>query len=79
MVKTNQDIHGWQCIRNDDGVLSVSNEKLLNTKFALDRNSLSQSDTVSSVAHLIDKGMVRKSISIMKRNGMAARSLGLNS
>ena len=26
MVKTNQDITGEQCFRNDDGVLTVSNE-----------------------------------------------------
>ena len=41
-------------------------EKLLNIEFARDMNSLSQVDTVSGVPHLIDKGMVRVSISKMK-------------
>ena len=54
MVKTNQDIISDHCIRND-GVLPVDDEekkrawksyheKLLNTEFAWDRNSLSQAD-----------------------------------
>ena len=52
LVKTNQDIIGEQCIKNDDGVLTVSDEdkkiacksyhvKLFNTKFTWDRNGLS--------------------------------------
>ena len=56
MVKTNQ---SGQYIRNDDGVLPVSNEKLFNKIFAWDRNSLPQADTVSSVPYLIDKAMIR--------------------
>ena len=55
MVKANQDIVGKQCIRNDDA-LTVSDEdkqisqkiyhdKLMNTEFACDRNSLSQTDS----------------------------------
>ena len=50
MVKTNQDTVGEQCIRNDDGVMAVSqskkiawkkyHEKLLNAGFAWDRNIL---------------------------------------
>ena len=66
MVKTNQDIIGEQCVRNDLGVLAVSEEdkkvawesyyeNLLNTEFDWDRNSLSQVDPVSSAAILIDK------------------------
>ena len=73
MVKTNQDIISGQCIKNDDCVLAVSNEdrktvwksyheKLLNTEFAWDRKSLSQTDTVSSILCLIDNGMVKISI-----------------
>ena len=42
MVKTNQNINGGQCIRNVDGVLSVSDEKLLKRKFAWGGNTLSQ-------------------------------------
>ena len=69
MVKTNQDIIGEQCIRNDDSVLAVGDEykkvdlksyheKLLNTDLAWDRNSLSQVDIVSGVPRSIDKDMV---------------------
>ena len=56
LVKTNQDIIGKQCIRNDDGVFTVSDkdkkiacknyrERFLNTKSAWDRNSLSRADS----------------------------------
>ena len=76
MVKTNQDIIGKQCIRDDNGVLAVSDEdkkmtwksyheKLSNTQFAWDRNSLSQADTVSGIPYLIEKEMVKESISKM--------------
>ena len=68
MVKTNQDIIGEQCIRNDDGLLAVTDE---DKKVAWDRNSLSQADTVSGVPHLIDNDMVRESISNTK-NGKTA-------
>ena len=58
-------------IRNDNGVLTVSDEdkniawqtyheKFLNTDFTGDTNALSQADTVSIVPRLIDKGMVIK-------------------
>ena len=77
MVKTNEDIIGEQCIRNDDVMLGVSDkekkiagqsdhEKLLNKEFAWNRYSLSQADAVSRVCHLIDKDMLRESISKMK-------------
>ena len=75
MVKTYQDITGAQYIKNDDGVMIVSDEyekialkgeKLLNTKFAGDRNSLSQADHVSGVTRVIDKEMVRDIISKIK-------------
>ena len=70
MSKTNQNIIDEQCIKNDDAVLTVSNEnkeipwksyheKLFNTEFAWDRNSLSQADTVSRVPYLIGRDMVR--------------------
>ena len=52
IVKTNEDIIGEQCIRNDDGVLASRdegkkiawksyNEKLSSTEFAWDRNKFS--------------------------------------
>ena len=44
----------------------IYHEKLLNTVFAWDRNSLSQADTITSIPCSIDKGMVRESISKIK-------------
>ena len=87
IMRTNEDITGKQYIRNDDGVLVVSDknekmtcksyhEKLLITEFAQDRNRLFQTDIVSYVPHLIDKDMVRKPISKIK-NGKAAGSSGV--
>ena len=87
MVKTNQDIIGEQCVRNDLGVLAVSEEdkkvawksyyeSLLNTEFDWDRNSLSQVDPVSSAPILIDRSMVRKAVRKMK-NGKAAGPSGI--
>ena len=78
MVKTNQDIIGEKCIRNNDGVLAVSHEgkkiawksyheKLLNTALALNKNSFSQIDTVNSVPCLIDREMVRDLVKRMKK------------
>ena len=61
-----------ECIRNDYGVLAVSNEdkktilKLLNTEFAWDNNSFSVAYPISSAHHLLDKDTVRESISKMK-------------
>ena len=55
MVKANQDIIGKHCIRNDDALTvsdedkqiswKIYHEKLMNTEFACDRNSLSQTDS----------------------------------
>ena len=42
----------------------------MNTEFPRDRNSFSQADTVSGVTRLINRGMIRESISKMK-NGKA--------
>ena len=86
MVKTGQGIIGEQSIGNYDGVLAVTyedkkiawksyHEKLLNTDFAWDQNILFQVDTVSSVLHLIDKDMIRKSISQMKNRKVAGLSV----
>ena len=68
MFKTNQNI-----IKNGDGVLGVRDEgtksyydKLLNTNFVWDRNSWSQVDIVNDVTNLIDKGVVRDSLSKIK-------------
>lgn len=56
-VKTNQNIIGGQCMRNNDGVQVVSDqyhkitlrsyyEKLLKTEFVRDDNSLPEGDAV---------------------------------
>ena len=70
MEKTNQDITGEQCMRNDDdGVLAVSDDnkrivwKLLNKEFIWDHNSL-------------DKDILKLLISKMK-NGKAKAPSGL--
>ena len=47
----------------------------MSTEFGWERNSLSQVDTVSGMPYLIDKDMVRESISKMK-NGKAAGTSG---
>ena len=85
MVKTNQDIIDVDCFRSYDGVLAVGDEdkkiawksyheKLLNTEFVLDRNSLSHTDTVGGVTSLKNKKMVRESITKAKNGKAAARS-----
>ena len=51
-------------------------EKLLDTEFAWDRNSLSQADTITSISCSIYKDMVRESISKTK-NGKAAELSGV--
>ena len=67
-------------MRNDDGAMEVSNEhkksaqknyheKHWHTQSAWDMNGLSQADAVCNVTYLIDRDMVRESISLMK-NGM---------
>ena len=53
-------------------------EKLLNTEFVWYRNSLTQTDSISDVPHLINKYMFRELISKMK-NGKAAGPLGVMS
>ena len=85
MVKTNQNIFFELGLRDDDSVMAVSdaykkmagksyNEKFSNTQFAWDRNSLSKADTVSGIPCLIEKGMVRESLTKL-RNGKAADHL----
>ena len=49
-------------------------EKLSNTEFVWDRNSLSQADSVSDIPLVIDKYMVRESISNMKNEKAAGPS-----
>ena len=76
-----------ECIRNDDGLFPGSAEdrkiawktyhgKLLNTKFAWNKNNLPKAETMCGPHHLIDKGMVRDSVSKMN-NGMVAAPPGL--
>ena len=67
VVKTNQDIIDEHCIRNDvepaviDKNMNLDwnsyHEKLLNTVFAWDENSLSHSDAVGNIVRLIDKDL----------------------
>ena len=70
MIKTNQDAIGEHWIRNDN-MLTVGDEEkkiarksyqemLLNTEFAMEKNSYSQWYTVTAVPCLIDKVMVSK-------------------
>ena len=74
-------------MRNDDGLFPGSAEdrkiawktyhgKLLNTKFAWNKNNLHKAETMCGPHHLIDKGMVRDSVSKMN-NGMVAVPPGL--
>ena len=49
-------------------------EKLLNTEFAWDRNSLFQADTITIIPYSIDKDMVRESISKKKNRNAAGLS-----
>ena len=51
-------------------------EKLLNTEFAWDRNSLFQADTITIIPYSIGKDMVRESIS-KKKNRKAAGLSGV--
>ena len=78
----NNQIIGEQCVENDDCVLSFIDEdkkitwnsyqeKLSNTEFSWDRNSLSQTDAVSSVSHLKEPYMARESIIKMKSSKAA--------
>ena len=72
-VKINQHVINEQwCIRIDNGVLTVSDldektawkryyEKLLNTEFLWDRNSLFQADIISDAPRLIGKDMAKES------------------
>ena len=86
MVKTNLDIICEWCSRSNDGVQAVSDEdkiawksyheKLFNTEFSWDRNSLCQVVTVSSLPFLIDKVMIRGTTSKMK-NGKSAGLSGV--
>ena len=85
LVKDNRDIIGEQCIRNDDGILAVSEEakkvawksyyeNLLNTENDWDRNNLSEVEAVASAAVLIEKDMVREAIQKMKNRKAAGPS-----
>ena len=85
MVKAYLDIIIMQCMRDDDGVLVVSDEdkkilwtsyheKLLKTECAWDRKSLSQGHTISNLPCLTDKDMVKELISKMKNGKTAGQS-----
>ena len=67
MVIVNQNIIGEQCIRNDDGMLVASDENKKNFEKCImrsfwaqsvwNKNSSSETDTVSGPHHVINKGM----------------------
>ena len=87
IVKTNQDIIGEQCIRNDEGKLAVTNvdmkqawksyhQHLLNTEYEWEKDNLPEADIVSSSAIYITKDMVAKAVQKMK-NGKAAGPSGI--
>ena len=87
MKKTNQDVVGEKCIRNDEGNLASTEEekklswkshyeKLLNTEFDWDRDSLSEAHPVEGPAMQIKKEWVEEAIRKMK-NGKAARMSGI--
>ena len=82
MKKTNQDVVGEKCIHNDEGNLASTEEekklawkshyeKLLNTEFDWDRDSLSEVHPVEGPAMQIKKEWVEEAIRKMK-NGKAA-------
>ena len=54
----------------------IYHEKLLNTEFPWDRNSVSQTNRITSIPCSIDKDMVRESISKIK-NGKTAELSGV--
>ena len=85
MAKTNQDIVGEKCIRNDEGVLATSEqdkkdawkcyyERLLNTEFPWDRENLEVAEAVAGPAIRIEKEMVREAVSKMKKGKAAGPS-----
>ena len=87
MKKTNQDVVGEKCIRNDEGNLASTEEekklawkshyeKLLNTEFDWDRDSLSEVHPVEGPAMQIKKEWVEEAIRKMK-NGKAAGMSGI--
>ena len=71
-------LRGGMIRKVQDGALAVSNddekiawksyhEKLLNTEFERDRKNLFLTDTVRAISCLLQKDMVRDSISKMKK------------
>ncbi|KAK3893367.1 hypothetical protein Pcinc_002801 [Petrolisthes cinctipes] len=85
MAKTNQDIVGEKCIRNDDGVLAINEqdkkdawkcyyERLLNTEFPRDRENLEVTEAVDGLAIRIEKEMVREAHWVHKKcSGITGR------
>ncbi|KAK3896219.1 hypothetical protein Pcinc_000141 [Petrolisthes cinctipes] len=85
MAKTNQDIVGEKCIRNDDGVLAIHEqdkkdawkcyyERLLNTEFPRDRENLEVTEAVAGPAIRIEKEMVREAHWVHKKcSGITGR------
>ena len=87
MKRTNQDVVGEKCIRNDESNLASTEEekrlawksryeKLLNTEFDWDRDSLSEIHPVEGPAIQIKNEWVEEAIRKMK-NGKAAGMSGI--
>ena len=87
MQKTNQDVVGEQCVRDDTGTLACTEEAqkkawhshynhLLNVEFDWDQDSLSQAVPVDEPVK-VEKSMVKEAISKMK-DGKAAGPSGVS-
>ena len=53
-------------VSDEDKKIASYHEKFLNTEFALDKNSLFQTDIIRGVPRLIRKEFFRESVSLMK-------------
>ena len=87
MRKSNQDVVGEQCVRDDTGTLACTEEAqkkawhshynhLLNVEFDWDQDSLSQAVPVDEPVK-VEKSMVKEAISKMK-DGKAAGPSGIS-
>ena len=85
MTNTNQDIIGEKCVRDDTGELAFDDKskkaawksycnKLLNTEFEWDRNSLSTVEPIAGPAMRIERDWVKSAINKMKSNKAAGPS-----
>lgn len=87
MMKTNQDVVGEKCVRDDNGSLAFTDnakkkawkahyQRLLNEEFEWNKDSLTQVDPVHGPAIRIEKEMVVEAVNKMK-TGKAAGPTGV--